>query len=294
MDGLVKLNPKMPTALFGLHNDTGISCHFNAVTQALLSCTGFVETMRIHLDKYSDNAIVYEFLKLIDGDETTRTARPIFEELKKLTQTRDDKINKLYGKSHECADETLKLILESIGDSMIDRFKIKYKTQVVCPNCDHRTNPTYDVRSYFQITGREKDLINNKKFQEHLLRQVTEVSDYTCEKCHITSDCRMEHYLHLTSEIFVVVMHKHSSMYGGVGKKNLFFPMGLKFPGFPKGTVVQYELVAQVDHTGHDTAGHYTATCRRGPDTWRLNDSSIERGTLSPLPTTYLLFYHLV
>ena len=294
MEGLVKLDVKNPTTLFGLQNDTGISCHFNAVTQALLSCTGFVETMRKHVDKYTENAIVHEFLQLIDGDETLRTARPIFEEVKKITQSRDDKINKLYGKTHECADETLKLLIESIGDSMLDRFKMKYKKQIVCPNCEHKSDPIYDIMSYFEITGREKDLNNNKKFEEHLLRQVSIVEGYTCEKCKITSDCRMEHYLHLTSEIFVIVMHKHTSRYGGVGKKNVFFPLGLKFPGLPKGSIVKYELVAQVDHTGTDTSGHYTATCRRGADTWRLNDSTIGRGTLAPLPTTYLLFYHLV
>lgn len=109
--------------------------------------------------------------------------------------------------------------------------------------------------------------------------------------------------LAMLREIVVLTFNKYQA------KAARFFPGELVFPAVGGGQLV-YRQVAQIEHVGGQSSGHYYADVLRdelatgsmvGDEPiatndarfYRANDSSIVPNAAQPTPNTYMVIYHL-
>ena len=204
-------------------------------------------------------------------------------------------------------------------------FHSRTQCTVECLRCRHKTAPTADTA--YIVEAHHMDLLpappaTAAEFAAALHTHTLPVSDYRCEKCGtpaaqpaaapgaVTAHRRYD--LVMASEIIACTFNR----YAGRGRPRPV-PPRIEFPGAGGAPPLVYELVAQVEHAGALSGGHYWARARRAssgtpggtpstpggtPSTpgapsavYELNDSSAAPSAwLSPSPFTFIAVYHYV
>ncbi len=305
---------------FGFRN-LGSTCYFNAMIQALVSCSAFNKLIIENRDvaEYKNNKVIEYYTQMMalslqnaDNQQLPGASPHIWGEIFKYIKSRSD--GHAFGTGQQDAAEGFHMFMEAIEEfqPLQDLFKHRYETVVYCPDCKQDVSNTlceyiiFDVQPNLKIEQLEKFQELDPSFgqtldlKEFLQQQNTHVDkDYRCPKCKVKSEKFMKIKLRMLPEILVVLSKKYVQDEKGRARKlNTVtqFPKTLEFNGAADGKrfKIKYDAVAQIEHSGSLKSGHYWAVCKRKGKWQNLNDSSVRDGEFMPTKNTYITFYHVV
>jgi ubiquitin C-terminal hydrolase len=286
------LQPK----LFTLKND-GVLCYFNSLMQALMSCPALNAYIIEHSSEFAKNTLAQAYITLFTrsaktSDElvTSMANMSIQQEdtkfqpihidnaghiLRLLCALRDGKRDNLSPYKQEDAQEGFTLFLDALGDEVSKKFQVRYKCEIICRQCHARH--FVDTSEYREPTEMMIDLSEENPFSDisldtkenveaYIHRNMQVPRDYKCEKCatcntydkvlnHIVPNICQNYTLARVSEIVVLLFKKYKQ------KQLRYFPPTLDFRS--RTGMLQYRIVAQIEHFGTMGGGHYRVKCLR-------------------------------
>lgn len=222
-----------------------------------------------------------------------------------------------YGPNQESASEGLVLLLDMIDDPNPDPIGVeestdsdgkltekiiyaenpvarlfyhRYEGRVYCNSCKKNVSEELDVAVQFNLF--HYDALKKKprlpvEFGDMLRSQVSELENYTCEKCNKSTGALRHYLLRMVPEVLVCVFNLYES-----NRSARYYPTRVPFPGLG-GTQMIYRQVAQVEHFGSLAGGHYIARGLRADDTvYEFNDTSATPSDFRQTPNVYMTFYH--
>jgi len=272
---------KLETKITGLIN-VGSTCYFNAMIQSLMSCTSLTKIMYDKKDNPSNNSLIkyspnnqltdaYTSLLL----NPTPQIRPLWDAF--LFMLHEQKITSL-DSGQQDASEGLLLFIDMLHEQWIDRlFEHKHDIITTCNSCNYKIRS--DDNSYIVEIYIEE--LQSKTIQEYIMRQVTTLSDYNCHKCKEHTTAIQKRSLAVLPEILIIQFKKYDS------KWNCVFPFIMVLDKY------KYKLIAQVNHLGSASSGHYNAIIARANNTFTIDDMNIYSSSFACTDDTYLLFYHI-
>ena len=302
---MYKYNPERIAPPFKLQN-SGTSCYINSIVQCLISLPAFNNLILIKYAQNSNNDVIKCFYYLIAnaGINKLMSAAHISAA---LTQNNTDFAAYHMGSNtQEDASEALKLILEYIGDDFAALFHIRHKMTLKCMKCAHKISANAVNEIFIDIS---RQMSSKAQIEKYIMANVVKPEDYRCENCGDSEGAVYQVYC-LKKTSSVIILSFHSIQYNRVA---YYFPPELSFPS--AGAKLIYKAVAKIEHFGNINAGHYTATCDRGPQQdlrnslskyaniinnssliFKMSDTNIKCITkpIEPSPNTYMVFYHLL
>lgn len=329
---LIRHNPVLELRPFGFNN-LGATCYFNAVLQSLLSCTSFIHYLLKNRKnpEYNENPVTRKLIELVDmalnmrdGDMSSNSISQMspniwIEMIKFLCKKNNMKINNFMN-GQQCAGEGFDYLIDSLEnfEDIQDIFTHRYKTTVYCIDCDkcvsnvNSTNFVFKVppnlkneqldrfkkydklidENYENTKEHNQESKNNKSEMNKLLTRQTGYIDkfYICPECKQGGEKYSIDHLVMSPEILVVLSKK----YVANNKLDIYtdFPKTLEFNG--KDSILKYEAVSQIEHSGGLNGGHYWAISRRHNGWYSLNDNQFTKSEFNPTKNTYIVFYHLM
>ena len=320
-------DPGLAPAPFGLAN-TGATCYLNAFLQALASCTAFTRAVLgngPYMGRTATGAAVYAYVaayaaadakggRALAAPQCEMASAGILRALVADLAARRPSVR--FGGGQESASEALHHILDMLEPPpaaeragapltgpIARLFLHRYRSTGICSQCRAVVSTTEDYAvniNLFHLTAAHD---TPATFSEAVRRHETVVPDYACEACARTAAAagvtpqRTQlvsiRRLTMAPELLVCAFNIYAE------HRAHYFPGQLEFPAEGGGRL-GYRLVAQVEHAGALTGGHYWARGLRredGPDgprlrPYELNDSSVGAAAFGPAPSTYLVFYH--
>ena len=292
---------------FGLNN-TGAICYFNSLLQAILSCKSIYDviqdiTIDSDLNKSLTGRTFIQTVRTAMSNNQSEQATSSSKLLSALITDLEEKIGKTnFGKMQESASEGLVWLLdmmenpESSIHPITKLFRNRYCVEFFCKNCN-------DIVSVQEDTGISLNLffydnwpggITNSATFSDAIRVHLSFTDksYRCPRCKLTVEGIRRHSMLRSPEILVCLFNQYAD------KKLRYFPETFRIPG-NKNNLLQYRLVAQVEHSGSLGGGHYVCRALRKSanntqTAFLFNDGSFsEIPKLEPTAGTYMIFYQL-
>lgn len=282
----------------------GATCYFNSMLQCLLSCP--VVFQKLTENKSSDcvqkNPLAKNLLELYEamqrGESTESHALPIWRSIVGISQSKNNKIKMDFGQQD--AHEGFMMLMD-VFDTVpfLKRlFEYRHRIRITCDSCQKvvsdtsREDTTFEVQAGLRTEQHEKfrevDTTYGKSLplSEFLLRQNGYVDgDYRCPECSSIGVKYKETKLTMVPEILAIAIKRYKS------HEMTMFPETLEVPRLG-GSKMVYKLVAQSEHSGSMSGGHYWAIAKRA-DGWKnLNDTHTSDATPGPTANTYMLFYN--
>lgn len=309
---------------FGCRN-MGATCYFNALFQAMISCTSFSHIMiEIKADpEFATDPIVSQYHKMLVGNFSKKSAAEkqalmpqmspaIWQHVLAYAQTRKD--NAKLNRGQQCAGEGFHLFLESLDRSakVQTLFTHTYRREITCekcggvvaskkdPYCMFEIHPTLEGEQLAKFADMDDQYKREMDLNDFLKKQNGYVEGYKCPNCGDKEDKFSTVALTMVPEILVVLSKKYQPDGERIVKVDSVtpFPEKITFDGHGKGAddlkTFRYEAMAQVEHSGNLSGGHYWAVCRRRDGWYRLDDSSVSAGAFAPTANTYMVFYNIV
>lgn len=243
--------------------NTGNTCHFNAIMQAVMSCPIFVRKL---LRLKTTNLVLQTLRELIL--QTSQQQR-ILQHL----QTKE------YGIGQECAYETYTRFIEAIPE-LSPLFQFKHNITLTCLKCKRKE--IKEETSYSLVFDMQDNILHNRK---------EEVVERTCEHCGHGKSLQTKRISSYLPEIMVIIMPRYAGIYKPL-------PQELEI-GTKRSTNIIYSIVAQIEHFGGLDGGHYAAkVCRYDKDgkrsVYHIDDSNVMRvEDITTTRNTFLVFYHI-
>lgn len=213
-----------------------------------------------------------------------------------------------------CANEAFTLFLSMLASARAEeQFRLKLEKQIVCPECRHlsameRYSLTflnlYDPPKLDPTTPAESAV----KWSEHVRAHISHLTGYKCDKCDRTVSAYYLTELRMARSVIVIIFNKFVD--APENKRYYWFPLEFVLPA-GKTAEHKYRLVAQVEHYGTRSGGHYVAKALRGglgnattgpfgasgattaPCGWyEFNDSSFTPTTPGATKNTFMIAYH--
>lgn len=280
-------------------NNTGVICYFNSLMQVLFSCSAFNQHMLENKSLFVDAelkgkplGIMYIKLLeengiLLDGTKVIRTSKtpfnihlgtvtPILKELIESRRKKKSSANLLHHQQ-ECYSDGFIYFIEELSDvdpTIGDLFSIRYKMVIYCRVCKTTKQGPQDKPNFYYPLFEENPILQGNldsktRIEDYIKRQIHIPEDYKCDKCKsenkpivnngvkiCTPNIQQIYKLARISSIIMLVFNKYNE------KKHVYFPDSLDFIS-AQGSLLHYELIAQVEHYGTKNAGHYLTKCRR-------------------------------
>lgn len=224
---------------------------------------------------------------------------PVWKAMIRAASERSDIVRMSNGQQD--AHEGLMIILDQLDNlPEIKRlFEYRQRIMIYCNECKEYTVDHYEQNTVFEV---QPDLRNEQLYEfkdmdsqynrtmdlnDFLIKQNSYVDkDFRCPKCQLTGYKFKTVVLTMIPEILVVLIKKYNN------KQLTNFPLELTFNA-KNNNILKYKLVAQSEHSGNMSGGHYWAICLRRDNQWyQLNDQGVSLGQPGPTANTYILFYH--
>ena len=311
---MLKYRRELIPESFGLANN-GSLCYLNSLMQSIISCSAFNDTVlknKEYMYMTNTGKALYDFVNAsIHGDPPTNTSA-VFRAL--ITDVRTRKPHVRFSNGQQSASECLVLMLEmieppnygaielepgtpSVDDDgapavglhpITDIFLHCYQVETICHGCKGRMQKNdYGCQfNMFSFGADEKEI----DFLTTICSEISEISDRECPKCEKRGEeTTFQKTLMVIPDIIVCVFN----IYESIGRVNRRIPKVIKFRAADDSMLV-YSQVAQIEHSGSRSGGHYWARAlRKNKVEYMLNDSSFSETRIMPTKNTYLVFYHL-
>ena len=282
----------------------GATCYFNSLLQCLLSCPSIYQILNNIRNKehVKQNRLAQNFIKLWDAALANQDIHslciPVWKDVIAIAQSQNNKVRMNSGQQD--AHEGLMIFLDAMEliPEIRRLFEHRHRIQVLCNLCNEfvidkrETNLVFEAQQDLRTEQLEKfkDIDKfyntNMSLNDFLLCQNGYVDEnHLCEKCQKKCEKFKTTSLTMIPEILPVVFKKYAD------KVITPFPARLEFATTNNKKLV-YILVAQSEHSGNTTGGHYWAVCKRKSGWATLNDSSVSEGQAGPTVNTYMIFYH--
>ena len=295
---------------WGLNNPSGALCHLNALLQALVSCSALVRATlanRAYLGGTRTGRAFYDFIYSAVPTARPPDGAPFFGETAGASSERlfqalvgDLRVRRptfCYGLAQESASEGLILLLDMVDDPtrgvnpIASLFYHRYETFVECGECRAHGSKEVDSSVQFDLfhdDELQQGLCTPARFGEMLRVHETHLEDYRCEACGQTAGGVLHHQLRQVPEILVCLFNLYTAR-GAAGRG---FPTFVILPGLERTRLV-YRQVAQIQHYGGLSAGHYVAHGRRkNGQVYLFDDDVVSLAAFGPSPNVYMVFYH--
>jgi ubiquitin C-terminal hydrolase len=282
--GLIPFSDEYLPRVFTLQNN-GVLCYLNSITQALMSCTSLNYCLQ-QCQKYnnaSDNDLALAYIRLLlkHPPETedlgkfqaihTDDASEILMLINRARQGKKD--NLLFGRQEDI-HEGLVLFLDTIQNGVENLFYTRNQCEIYCRKCkDHRPSgegkaepPEIIVDLSEEDPLIQETLLSKEDIEKYISGSVQIPRDYKCENCGVSNDYNKEtstvtpnvmqiYTLVRLSEIIVLLFKKYTK------KDERYFPPTLEFSS--NAGILNYKVVAQIEHSGGMAGGHYICKCLR-------------------------------
>lgn len=295
-----ELGPYKIDRPFGLNNFSGVACHFNSLLQSLFSCPAFTHGMiqnRPYFESKNNSlslCIISMLEFLIDKNvqidvylaKSPELSKYILMSLMKRLEENNkaDEINLLFGRSQECAHEGLTLLLQMIDCDLINKlFELRWEKTYQCNACGYELKNT-DAQFYHSV-GHDR-VADKKSFIINLRLRHEIIGDYNCENCKTKSTCKMVSKLTEMNKIIIVMFEKFTR------KSYYYFPSTFMIKS-ACGFSLDINAVAQIEHYGSMSGGHYVSIASRNDKFYRFDDSNVSPAELGATDNTFLVFYHI-
>jgi ubiquitin C-terminal hydrolase len=269
--GMVLYSEEYLPSVFKLENN-GVLCYLNSLIQALMSCTSMnqkIKNIRVGLcDIYR---IIYKKIgekKCHIGDDVNIKTGNVSFILAHLCARYKSRSDSLCIGRQEDAHESFIFLIESMGNNIEKLFHVRYETYIYCTICKKKKKSgNNQPELYIDLSGISFE--NKSEMENCIERSINAPESYKCEYCsavnnpldngkyesNILQICNLVRL----SEILVILLRKQSS------EIVKYFSDILNFKS--KYGLMEYKLVAQIDHIGTSDSGHYVARClRRKPN----------------------------
>jgi len=227
-----------------------------------------------------------------------------------------------FGQRQESASEALTHVLDMMEPPMgntpniiTNLFKHRHRCELYCRDCSSVVSKSVDYGVVVHMTGYD-DLVPRPStpddFASAVVQHLSKTEDYKCPKCpcrtcgnvdpsdggdcpkckspRSTTNATRRYRLAMLPEILICAFNLYEG-FGGVRRRR-YFPEYMEIQAKPKG-VLAYQLVAQVEHSGQLSGGHYWARgLRAGGRVHKLNDTGVVVETFDTTPYTYMVAYH--
>ncbi len=267
-------------------NNTSSICWFNALLQALLSCTQLTEVMIEQSDKFTNNYMALAYIdlarKLRSGADISPNAS---SELLALFIKQCSRLNITPMEfTASCVDEALTLFVQAINNPYIDRlFCTKYVGSLTCEKCKKNTRAKFDV--IITRTSTEKPFADAADLAAYMRAHATRCEQYVCDCGNKNINIPRAELLTMVSEIVAVSFDRRY-----LNSCNSIVPLTLAIRA-RGGKMIHYKLVSTVNHGG----GHYIAYgFRAGESYFRCNDNYVEQCEYKTDNTVFIAFYSFV
>lgn len=290
----------------GLIN-TGVICYFNSLCQSLMSLSAFNKLMLSY--DASDNVaeIVGTYRSMLKGN---KVSQELVKQVYGYRKDNDFQWN-ISPYAQEDAYEGFILLLEILGEDIQNHFHCRYKTEIMCHNCESSEVLGFkSCQPEFAIDMTECTAQTDEDIQKFICSRREYPDGYRCEHCGVKNGLQSKQIYkkdtlaRLSSCLVLVYKNRQQSEVYGGNPNRIYLPKTLSFAG--KYESMNYVLVAKVNHYGTLSGGHYTADCLR-PCTknnrernlstketygvFNMNDNTFSSGSFNNNHHTYLAFY---
>jgi ubiquitin C-terminal hydrolase len=283
-------------------SNAGNSCYFNSLIQCLLSCPSIYQVLKT--TKY-DNRFAQVLLSLY---ENALASKDIFEIVKTLwsmiINISNSKNNKYPMRLYQQGDSHEGLLMFMTAFETIPEvhrlFVHRYLNIIFCDNCKKNVVEKREDNLVFEVQANLKNMQIEKfksideyynvemNLEDFLRKQNGYVADFICPECKNKCEKFRSTTLVMIPEILPVVIKKYEE------KVVTNFPAKLVFLAKGGTKKYHYDLVAQSEHSGSMSGGHYWAIVKRADGWFVTDDSSVRMSNYGPTTNSYLIFYHFV
>lgn len=280
----------------GGFRNLGFTCYYNALLQALFSCTSFVEGLCLQKD--SDDHLRQSLTKIASNSYVPDISIQIWRAMLQKLKSQNINISN-FSSGQQCAAEGFTLLMQALNDPKLDiLFFHRRCNRLFCPDCEEYFSNTYEKNNIFTIEPlAAKQLTKKMSLDRILLDQTSEVDqDCVCLRCLGKGYKILRSRLTMVPEILFILSKKYQYSAAHGGKKlhiRTEFPKKIEFPS-KNGAVLTYAAVAQIEHSGELNGGHYYAICFRKGSWYLADDESVSLSDFCPTENTYIVLYHLV
>jgi ubiquitin C-terminal hydrolase len=291
--------------VFGLIN-TGSTCYFNSLVQALVSCPSFIVTVINNRDILSETSIGQRLFALCESISTKSSgieshAAMLQATLAACAEKRD--VNPSFGHGQESASEAFYYLMECLvkqdmrPDTSGERtpidsiFTYGTRNYVLCGQCKKVAIETRDrgiIFSLFYFDYLKETPTNADFFVKALKTQASleKAGDFKCPHCGEKGTSLHVAQLTMLSDIAIFSFNIYRS------RQKHFTPSFFTIEGTAD-NMLYYIKVAQILHFGSLGGGHYICHCIRSNGVYQISDQSISRiHGLEDSENVYLVIYH--
>jgi ubiquitin C-terminal hydrolase len=327
-DNFINYDSKLAAKPFGLRN-VGSSCYYNSLIQSIMSLSSVNDLLTIESKQDLEMDKKYPMRKalrgLFAGTSIQENSSLGLATILKYAQSLQNSVK--MGGGQQCAAEGFSMLLENLDAPIRWLFRHRLSSKISCLKCkrivsskkgeffvlntEHSLlstrlvtlnslpNPTQKKESKSgsgssSSSGSEPEVsIKSLNLNDFLYGSDSVVMGYKCPRCGDKSPKNKSRKLVMLPEILPILFKKYQASGGATQKINSFisFPEILTF-GAEKH---KYQAVAQIEHSGGTSGGHYWAICKRSDSKWyNLNDSNASPSKFGPTKNTYMVFYHRI
>jgi len=277
-------------------DNTGVTCWWVSLLQALLGVSSLTEIMFTHEDEFAENGFAkayIAFLSDVFSSKSTSSSNIKLFAAFNLRLAATSKVRLIDGQ--QCVNEGFTMFIDMLDNKRVEKlFWSSYENSITCRGCNSKKVFLRD-RSFYLVINR--DLRDDRMFGNFMrIHEDPKAGDpYTCEKCgRCEQSAKHTHKLKQLSEVIVLMFDKFAH------KTNMYFPQSLSFLA-TNGSTLKYKLVAKIEHSGSmnpttfSSGGHYWAHSL-GEESWICyNDNQMPvPSNGNPTANTFMVMYHLV